>query len=96
MPLIECDNCHARTAKLTGDKIVVQPTVSREGLGVKEFTCLNCHHRMGKNYRIAKLAPVIVAPIGGGGRGGFGGGGGSIGGGFGGGFTGGGGASGGW
>lgn len=95
MPLVECENCHARTAKLTGDRVVVQPTVNREGLGVKEFTCLNCHHRTGKNYRIAKLAPVIIAPIGGGGRGGFGGGG-SIGGGFGGGFTGGGGASGGW
>ncbi len=97
MPLIECEHCHARTAKLTADKVVVQPTVSREGLGVKEFTCLNCHHRMGRNYRIAKLAPVVIAPIGGGrgGGGGFGGGG-SIGGGFGGGFTGGGGASGGW
>ena len=96
MPLVECDNCHARTAKLTGDRIVVQPTTSHEGLGTKEFTCLNCHHRMGKNYKIAKLAPVIIAPIGGGGRGGFGGGGGTFGGGFGGGFTGGGGASGGW
>ena len=95
MPLIECEHCHARTAKLTADKVVVQPTVSREGLGVKEFTCLNCHHRMGRNYRIAKLAPVVIAPIGGGRGGGFGGGG-SIGGGFGGGFTGGGGASGGW
>lgn len=96
MPLVECDNCHARTAKLTGDRIVIQPTTSREGLGTKEFTCLNCHHTMGKTYKIAKLAPVIIAPIGGGGRGGFGGGGGTFGGGFGGGFTGGGGASGGW
>lgn len=95
MPLIECDNCHARTAKLTADKIVVQPTTTHEGIGVKEFTCLNCHHHMGKNYKIAKLAPIIIAPVGGGGRSGFGGGG-SIGGGFGGGFTGGGGASGGW
>lgn len=95
LPLVECDNCHARTAKLTGDRVVIQPTTSHEGLGTKEFTCLNCHHKMGKNYKIAKLAPIIIAPIGGGGRGGFGGGG-SIGGGFGGGFTGGGGASGGW
>ncbi|MDE5567729.1 MAG: TPM domain-containing protein [Muribaculaceae bacterium] len=96
MPLVECDNCHARTAKLTGDRIIIQPTTSRAGLGQKEFTCLNCHHKMGKNYTIAKLAPVIIAPINGGGRGGFGGGGGTFGGGFGGGFTGGGGASGGW
>lgn len=95
MPLVECSTCHARTAKLTGDYVIVQPTATREGVGVKEFTCLNCHNKMGKKYSIAKLAPVIVAPIGGG-RGGFGGGGGSIGGGFGGGFTGGGGASGGW
>ena len=95
MPLVECSYCHARTAKLTGDKVVVQPTTSHEGIGVKEFTCLNCHNKMGKNYKIAKLAPVVIVPMGGG-RGGFGGGGGSIGGGFGGGFTGGGGASGGW
>ena len=93
MPLVECNNCHARTAKLTGDRIIVQPTQSHEGIGVKEFTCLNCHHRMGKNYKIAKLAPIIIAPIGGG-RGGSGGG--TFGGGFGGGFTGGGGASGSW
>lgn len=95
LPLVECDHCHARTAKLTGDRVVVQPTTSREGVGVKEFTCLNCHHKMGRNYKIAKLAPVVIVPMGGGRGGGFGGGG-SIGGGFGGGFTGGGGASGGW
>ena len=95
LPLVECDHCHARTAKLTGDRVVVQPTTSHEGLGVKEFTCLNCHHKTGRNYKIAKLAPIVVVPMGGGRGGGFGGGG-SIGGGFGGGFTGGGGASGGW
>lgn len=95
MPLVECDHCHARTAKLTGDRVVVQPTTSHEGLGVKEFTCLNCHYKTGRNYKIAKLAPIVVVPMGGGRGGGFGGGG-SIGGGFGGGFTGGGGASGGW
>lgn len=95
LPLTECSNCHARTAKLTGDRILVQPTTTRQGVGAKEFTCLNCHHKTMKRYNIAKLAPVIIVPGGGGGRGnGFGGG--SIGGGFGGGFTGGGGASGGW
>ncbi len=96
MPLVECDNCHARTAKLTGDRVLVQPTATREGVGVKEFVCLNCHNRMSKKYSIAKLPPVVVLPIGGSGRGGNGFGGGNFGGGFGGGFTGGGGASGGW
>lgn len=96
MPLVECDYCHARTAKLTGDRILVQPTVSRKGVGAKEFTCLNCRNKMIKKYEIAKLPPVIVAPIGGGSGRGGGFSGGSFGGGFGGGFTGGGGASGGW
>lgn len=95
MPLVECECCHARTAKLTGDRVLVQPTTMRQGVGAKEFTCLNCKHKMITKYNIAKLAPVVIVPMGGGGRGnGFGGG--SIGGGFGGGFTGGGGASGGW
>ncbi len=97
MPLVECDYCHARTARLSGDRVVLQPTTTRQGVGEKEFTCLNCHHVTRKKYNIAKLAPVVIVPMGGGrGNGGFGGGGGSIGGGFGGGFTGGGGASGGW
>lgn len=95
MPLVECACCHARTAKLSGDRVLVQPTATRQGVGEKTFTCLNCHHMTRKKYNIAKLAPVVVVPMGGGRGGGFGGGG-SIGGGFGGGFTGGGGASGGW
>lgn len=94
MPLVECGHCHARTAKLTGDKVLLQPTTTRQGIGVKEFYCLNCKHKMVTKYNIAKLAPMVIVPMGGG-RGGSGGGG-SIGGGFGGGFTGGGGASGGW
>lgn len=93
MPLTECEHCHARAAKLTGDRVVVQPTVTRQGVGVKDFTCLNCHHVTQTKYAIAKIAPVIVIPPGGGGSGSSGG---SFGGGFGGGFTGGGGASGGW
>ena len=95
MPLVECSNCHARTAKLTADRIETQPTQNREGVGIKEFTCLNCGHKTYRPYKLAKLAPVVILPAGGSGRGG-GFGGGSIGGGFGGGFTGGGGASGGW
>ena len=96
MPLVECEYCHARTARLVGDHVIMQPTATREGVGVKEFKCLNCHNTMSKKYPIAKLPPIIILPPGGGrgGNGGFGGG--SIGGGFGGGFTGGGGASGGW
>lgn len=90
-----CEKCHARTARLTSDRVLVQPTVSREGIGCKDYTCVNCHHVMSRRYPIAKLPPVIIAPIGGGGKGG-GFGGGSFGGGFGGGITGGGGSSGGW
>lgn len=96
MPMTVCENCHARTARLTSDRVLVQPTVSREGVGIKEYTCANCHHITARRYPIAKLPPVIIAPIGGGGKGGGFGGGGSFGGGFGGGITGGGGSSGGW
>ena len=96
MPMTVCENCHARTARLTSDRVLVQPTVSREGIGIKEYTCANCHHITARRYPIAKLPPVIIAPIGGGGKGGGFGGGGSFGGGFGGGITGGGGSSGGW
>ena len=96
MPLVECKYCHARAAKLTGDTVVQQPTESREGVGQRTYTCLNCRQQNKVLYKIAKLPPVIIMPIGGGGGRGGGFGGGSIGGGFGGGFTGGGGASGGW
>ncbi len=94
MPMTVCEKCHARTARLTADRILVQPTTAREGVGCKDYTCVNCHHIMSRRYPIAKLPPVIIAPIGGGKGGGFGGG--SFGGGFGGGITGGGGSSGGW
>lgn len=96
MPMTVCEKCHARTARLTSDRALVQPTVSREGIGCKDYTCVNCHHVMSRRYPIAKLPPVIIAPIGGGGKGGGFGGGSSFGGGFGGGITGGGGSSGGW
>lgn len=93
----ECPNCHARTMKLSGVRILQEPTTRREGIGEKNYFCLNCHHTHSDRYSIAKKEPpvVLVAP-GGGGRGGGFGGGGSFGGGFGGGMTGGGGASGGW
>lgn len=99
MPLHECEQCHARTAKFTRDRILVRPTTQREGAGVHEYTCLNCHHITRHPFRIAREAsamPVII-PGGFGGRGGGGGfGGGFGGGGLGGGSTGGGGTSGGW
>lgn len=88
----ECEACHARTARLSADRTLRRPTPAAEGMGVREYTCLNCHHITRVPYRIAKTAPVVIVPLGGGG----GGGGGSFGGGFGGGMTGGGGASGGW
>lgn len=97
--MIECDNCHARTARLVLDRIMRRPTSTRKGVGVREYECLNCHHRQQRLYDIdqendgAALAALGAAAIFGS-RGGFSGG--SFGGGFGGGSTGGGGASGGW
>lgn len=94
----ECPVCHARTMKLAGVRILREPTVRQEGIGEKQYMCLNCNHTHSDRYTIARKEPpvVLVAP-GGGGRGGGGfSGGGSFGGGFGGGLTGGGGASGGW
>lgn len=93
--LTECEQCHARTASLSADRTIRRPSSSTEGLGMREYTCLNCHHITRRPYKLAKTAPIVVVPMGGGGRG-FGGGGGGFGGGFGGGMTGGGGASGGW
>ncbi len=94
----ECPVCHHHTMKLSGVRILREPTVRQEGIGEKKYVCLNCNHTHSDRYTIARKEPpvVLVAPGGGrGGGGGFGGGG-SFGGGFGGGLTGGGGASGGW
>lgn len=94
-----CSNCHAHTLKLTGTRVLRQPTYTQDGLAEKQYVCINCHHTESRPYSLPKKErPVVVLPVGGTGRGGgFGGfGGGSIGGGFGGGGTGGGGATGGW
>ncbi len=89
-----CPRCGSRACTLTADRVVVQPTTTSKGRGVKEYTCRNCGNRSQTVYDIARLAsaaPIIIGGMGhGGGGGGFGGGG------FGGGMTGGGGASGGW
>lgn len=108
-PYIECDRCHARTARLVRDRIITRPIGNRPGRGVKEYECLNCHNQQGRFYDIpptvktedALAAAAILGGIAGAGRrgSGFGGGGfssGGFGGGFGGGMTGGGGATGGW
>ena len=95
----ECDNCHARTMRPTGYRVVTRPTASRHGLAIKEYECLNCRHRRqdridlppDNSANVAAAAAILGAM---GGRGG--GGGGPIGGGFGGGSTGGGGAGGRW
>lgn len=89
----ECPACHNRTAILTARRTILQPTTRREGQGIEEHTCLNCHHSWRIPYTIPKTAepPIIILP-----GGGSGGGGGFSGGSFGGGFTGGGGASGSW
>ncbi len=91
-----CPHCGARASSLRSDRIIANPTTTREGQGVKDYMCRNCGYQTHVPYNIAKLPPVIVVPgrFGGGGGNGFGGGFG--GGSFGGGMTGGGGASGGW
>ena len=100
---VECDRCHARTARPTGYRVITPPTATRPGRGVREFECLNCHHKRQEPFDIgpdassvasAAAAGAILGGLGRRGGGGFGGG--SFGGGFGGGFTGGGGATGSW
>jgi uncharacterized protein len=94
--LLQCPYCSAYTCRLQVDRILFKPTTMREGRGVKQYICVNCHKTSNVEYTIPKEENIVILPIGGGGgRGGFGGGG-SFGGGFGGGSTGGGGASGGW
>lgn len=99
---IECDVCHARTAHLVKARVLLRPTSTQKGRGVRVYECRNCHATFEKPYDIdptggdagsAMLAGAVIgSALGGHGRSG----GGSIGGGFGGGFTSGGGASGGW
>ena len=92
-----CERCGARTSTLTATRTLMKPTTTRNGKGVRIYTCRNCGHRKEEEYSIPKLAsaaPIVVIPGGMGRGGGFGGGFG--GGSFGGGGTAGGGASGGW
>ncbi|MDE6801881.1 MAG: TPM domain-containing protein [Muribaculaceae bacterium] len=92
-----CPVCGARAESLQSNRILRHPTPVAEGIGQRDYHCLNCGNRRSVPYKIAKTVnPPIF--LGGGGRG-FGGGGfggGSFGGGFGGGSTSGGGASGSW
>ncbi|MBS7353131.1 MAG: TPM domain-containing protein [Muribaculaceae bacterium] len=93
---VECNACHAKTAILTSNRVVMQPGPGKQGKGIKTYKCRNCGATYEIAYTIAALAaaaPVIIGGIGGSHRGGGGGfGGGS----FGGGTTMGGGASGSW
>lgn len=93
----ECPKCHARAMRLSGTRVLQQPTTAREGVGEKVYTCAACHNTHTERYVIPRKNPPPPPPIilGGGGRGG-GFGGGSFGGGFGGGLTGGGGSGGRW
>ena len=101
--LLPCPHCKAKTAKYLRDRVVKMPTTQAEGMGFKEFSCLNCKKISQTPFKIprqvnaagvaAAAAPFIFM----GGRGGGSGfGGGFGGGGFGGGSTGGGGTSGRW
>lgn len=92
-----CPVCGSRAETLRANRILRHPTQVSEGIGQRDYQCINCGNKRSVPYKIAKtVSPPIF--IGGGGRG-FGGGGfggGSVGGGFGGGSTNGGGASGSW
>ncbi|MDE6270033.1 MAG: TPM domain-containing protein, partial [Muribaculaceae bacterium] len=58
----ECESCHTRAARLSADRILRRATPSQEGYGVKEYTCLNCHHITRRPYKLAKTAPVVIMP----------------------------------
>ena len=62
-PLTECENCHARTARLQTVRVLRQPTTSREGAGERVYSCLNCGHTTRRPYSIEKLASATVLPI---------------------------------
>ena len=94
-PYQECPVCHAKALMLVSDRLIVQPTISHAGRGVKTYRCRNCGNQTNVTYTVPQDdVPVIVPFVGGfgSGRGGGDFGGGS----FGGGLTGGGGASGDW
>lgn len=90
-----CPECGAKACAPVSDRVMVAPTATREGRGIKTYSCKNCHHTYSHAYVIPKTVPPVVVVGGGGGNGG-GFGGGISGGSFGGGMTMGGGASGGW
>ncbi len=90
-----CERCGAKAKALVEDRVTLQPTEHREGIGIRVYECRHCHNRANTNYRLPKKAAVVPLIIHGGG-GGFGSGGGFSGGSFGGGMTGGGGGRGGW
>ena len=96
VPYTPCPYCMSRACRHVGDRIIVPPTSRQEGRGAKTFKCMHCGKRHEVPYAIAKSAPTVIVPMGGGGHGGGFGGGGFSGGSFGGGSTGGGGASGSW
>lgn len=88
----QCELCHTKAARQVANRVLRQPTTTREGQGAKIYHCSHCGNDFNRYYPIAKIPPVVVAPTGGRGSGGGGFGGGS----FGGGATMGGGARGGW
>ncbi len=92
-PYVECPNCHAKAARILGNRTVIHPAAGRDGYGVYTYHCRNCGKKTDVPYTIPYVATPVIIPMGGGGHGG---GGGFSGGSFGGGSTGGGGASGGW
>lgn len=94
----QCPSCGTVAESLTEDHTIVPPTVSREGVGERTYTCHYCHNRRKQRYRIPRKPndAALAAGILGAGLGGRHGGGGGFGGGFGGGSTGGGGGGASW
>lgn len=97
----KCPVCGTIAYGLVSDKIVMPPTVQREGIGEQTYECRYCSHTDKKRYKLARkpdpaAALAAGAILGAAARGGSGHGGGGFGGGFGGGASGGGGATGSW
>ena len=96
----ECGYCHARALKLASTSVIKDSTSQQEGIGLRNYVCLNCKQHVSEKCTIAKkvaqAAPIIIPGSGRGFGGGGGFSGGSFSGGFGGGMSGGGGATGRW
>ncbi|MCM1153393.1 MAG: TPM domain-containing protein, partial [Muribaculum sp.] len=50
----ECPACHTVAMTMTSDVVTRRPTTRSEGMGVRNYECLFCHHKEQKPYRIPR------------------------------------------